>query len=126
MFSNTPIWWFLIDFFLCHNYLTLKVIHCLYCLTSLVYQCFICTEDFIPRLLIFLFPCTTAAGPPSPAEHLREVFYRMGLNDKVCTECCVRIKHGRILDLLLTIILYSVGNCCTVRSSYTWTGKTRA
>ncbi|CAD6268196.1 unnamed protein product [Miscanthus lutarioriparius] len=23
-----------------------------------------------------------AAGPPSPAEHLREVFYRMGLNDK--------------------------------------------
>ncbi|AQK39606.1 L-ascorbate peroxidase S chloroplastic/mitochondrial [Zea mays] len=24
-----------------------------------------------------------AAGPPSPAEHLREVFYRMGLNDKV-------------------------------------------
>nr|KJB59277.1 hypothetical protein B456_009G246900 [Gossypium raimondii] len=23
-----------------------------------------------------------AAGPPSPADHLREVFYRMGLNDK--------------------------------------------
>ncbi|KAM3255564.1 hypothetical protein ACQJBY_048663 [Aegilops geniculata] len=25
---------------------------------------------------------SNAAGPPSPAEHLREVFYRMGLNDK--------------------------------------------
>lgn len=23
------------------------------------------------------------AGPPSPASHLRDVFYRMGLNDKV-------------------------------------------
>lgn len=23
------------------------------------------------------------AGPPSPADHLRDVFYRMGLNDKV-------------------------------------------
>lgn len=25
----------------------------------------------------------TDAGPPSPAKHLRDVFYRMGLNDKV-------------------------------------------
>ena len=24
-----------------------------------------------------------AAGPPTPAAHLRDVFYRMGLNDKV-------------------------------------------
>lgn len=23
------------------------------------------------------------AGPPKPADHLREVFYRMGLDDKV-------------------------------------------
>uniref|UniRef100_A0A453Q728 Plant heme peroxidase family profile domain-containing protein n=1 Tax=Aegilops tauschii subsp. strangulata TaxID=200361 RepID=A0A453Q728_AEGTS len=34
------------------------------------------------------------AGPRLPAEHLREVFYRMGLDDK--------------------------GNCCIVRSTYTW------
>lgn len=26
---------------------------------------------------------TLDAGPPSPAAHLRDVFYRMGLNDKV-------------------------------------------
>jgi len=30
----------------------------------------------------FYFLAHSAAGPPSPAEHLREVFYRMGLNDK--------------------------------------------
>lgn len=30
----------------------------------------------------FIWVCL-AAGPPSPADHLREVFYRMGLNDKV-------------------------------------------
>lgn len=29
-------------------------------------------------------PCSADAGPRDPAEHLREVFYRMGLDDKVC------------------------------------------
>lgn len=28
-------------------------------------------------------PCYPDAGPRLPAEHLREVFYRMGLDDKV-------------------------------------------
>lgn len=32
------------------------------------------------------------AGPPSPADHLRQVFYRMGLNDKVIP--CVFHKDG--------------------------------
>jgi hypothetical protein len=35
--------------------------------------------------LYYVFATLSAAGPPSPAEHLREVFYRMGLNDKVLT-----------------------------------------
>jgi len=32
------------------------------------------------------------AGPPSPADHLRQVFYRMGLNDKVLFFLFIRIK----------------------------------
>lgn len=32
------------------------------------------------------------AGPPSPADHLRQVFYRMGLNDKVIFFLFIRIK----------------------------------
>jgi hypothetical protein len=39
--------------------------------------------------LYYVFATLSAAGPPSPAEHLREVFYRMGLNDKVLGDCCV-------------------------------------
>ncbi|MBA0838706.1 hypothetical protein Goarm_004503, partial [Gossypium armourianum] len=31
---------------------------------------------------LIAFLCCLDAGPPSPADHLREVFYRMGLNDK--------------------------------------------
>jgi L-ascorbate peroxidase len=30
----------------------------------------------------FYISTLSAADPPSPAEHLREVFYRMGLSDK--------------------------------------------
>lgn len=48
------------------------------------------------------------AGPPSPADHLRQVFYRMGLNDKVIP--CVYYKAGGkywtvALCLILTITL---------------------
>lgn len=32
-----------------------------------------------------LYSLCLDAGPPSPAAHLRDVFYRMGLNDKVYT-----------------------------------------
>ncbi|MBA0597365.1 hypothetical protein Gorai_007172, partial [Gossypium raimondii] len=45
------------------------------------YQCIrlcLCLET--TNLIAFL--CCLDAGPPSPADHLREVFYRMGLNDK--------------------------------------------
>ncbi|MBA0625898.1 hypothetical protein Godav_003646 [Gossypium davidsonii] len=45
------------------------------------YQCIrlcLCLET--TNLIAFL--CCSDAGPPSPADHLREVFYRMGLNDK--------------------------------------------
>lgn len=34
-------------------------------------------------ILISNVICSIDAGPPSPANHLREVFYRMGLDDKV-------------------------------------------
>uniref|UniRef100_A0A8R7UG07 Plant heme peroxidase family profile domain-containing protein n=1 Tax=Triticum urartu TaxID=4572 RepID=A0A8R7UG07_TRIUA len=46
-----------------------------------------------------------AAGPSSPAEHLREVFYRMGLNDKVLGYCCVTFNSS---------IQYTSGVACLI------------
>jgi hypothetical protein len=74
-------------------YLHLEVKHYLY--VSLVCGLFICIVDSVltSHLAHISFVFTlSAAGPPSPAEHLREVFYRMGLNDKVFTECSVSTK----------------------------------
>ena len=126
MFSNTPSG----GSWLISSYVIIIQLWKL-CIVSTALPLWCTNVLFVQKILFqgysyFYFLAPSAAGQPSPVEHLCEVFCRMGLNDKVCTECCVWIKHARILNLLLTIILYSVGNCCTVRSSYTWTGKTRA
>lgn len=53
------------------------------------------------------------AGPPSPADHLREVFYRMGLNDKVTLSSVYYF-----LDCACGVYAYdailSVGNSCII------------
>jgi hypothetical protein len=38
----------------------------------------------VKKLIVAKYSCSADAGPRLPAEHLREVFYRMGLDDKVC------------------------------------------
>jgi hypothetical protein len=38
----------------------------------------------VKKLIVAKYSCSVDAGPRLPAEHLREVFYRMGLDDKVC------------------------------------------
>lgn len=43
------------------------------------------------------------AGPPSPADHLRQVFYRMGLNDKVISFVSEE-SEGSILDSTILAI----------------------
>ena len=35
------------------------------------------------KLIVGKYSCSSDAGPRLPADHLREVFYRMGLDDKV-------------------------------------------
>lgn len=55
----------LVSFYGCHSCSHYSVIDLHY---QRAYTCFKCLD----------------AGPPSPAAHLRAVFYRMGLDDKVC------------------------------------------
>lgn len=54
-----------------------KCLHLQCSLVTSLYQS--CTK------LQISYVCSLDAGPPSPANHLREVFYRMGLDDKVIT-----------------------------------------
>ena len=51
------------------------------CKSSLLKPLWFYLRYFI--LFYFKFIWWLDAGPPSPADHLRNVFYRMGLNDKV-------------------------------------------
>lgn len=44
-----------------------------------------CTCFFICSEYFWCLNILSDAGPPTPASHLREVFYRMGLDDKVAT-----------------------------------------
>lgn len=49
------------------------------------------------------------AGPPSPADHLREVFYRMGLNDKVTLVfpfSFVHVKQDYFHFLTVKVVLF--------------------
>lgn len=63
------------------------------------------------------------AGPPSPADHLRQVFYRMGLNDKVISfvshkdEGCV--LHSGNMSVILTIKLLYVQEIVALSGAHT-------
>lgn len=48
---------------------------------ALAFYTILLSEPADYSLLSFLY--SIDAGPQSPADHLREVFYRMGLDDKV-------------------------------------------
>lgn len=50
--------------------------------------------------------CVLDAGPPSPADHLRDVFYRMGLDDKVVL-ILFHVKHEYSQFLTVEVVLSS-------------------
>lgn len=59
------------------------------------------------------------AGPPSPASHLRDVFYRMGLNDKVVTILITLHIYGGTSWLVFMGELFGVQEIVALSGAHT-------